>query len=115
MENKQFVSFYPSQEQYQFLYEVLAATFPLQNGDVAAAPATVAPPAAAAAAGDTLQIVNEMGHTEGEWASSATTPQQQVGAVASTPPAENQEEAAKTTPDVTVEPASNGSTVTMEV
>lgn len=101
----------PSQEQYQFLYEALAAAFPVQNGEVTAA-----------AAGRAVHFVDETGHTRGEPAGSATTTtdDQQVAAVASstadgaasTPPAEEQEEAAKTTP---VETASNGSTVTMEV
>jgi len=118
LENKQVVSLCPSQEQYQFLYEALAAAFPVQNGEVTAAAATATP----AAAGGAVHIVDETGHTRGEPAGSATTTtdNQQVAAVASstadgaasTPPAEEQEEAAKTTP---VEPASNGSTVTMEV
>ncbi|KAJ3598796.1 hypothetical protein NHX12_032760 [Muraenolepis orangiensis] len=107
-----------SLEQYRFLYEAVAAAFPVQNGDVTSAVA-----AAAAAADDSVIIVNETGHILEDPAGSSATGDQQVAVAASEAAAsipllerstkeEEQDEATKTT---AVDAASNGSTVTMEV
>lgn len=114
----------PCQEQYQFLYDAVEGSFPIQNGEVKQ-PATT--PAAAA---DSIQVVNE---TKAEQPASATTATQQGAevvkeAVESTPlvagkeagaAAEGNEDEAKEpgspTEKTPLEGASNGPAVTLEV
>ncbi|XP_013979044.2 receptor-type tyrosine-protein phosphatase C isoform X3 [Salmo salar] len=113
-----------SLEQYQFLYDAVEGSFPIQNGEVKQ-PATT--PAAAA---DSIQVVNE---TKAEQPASATTATQQGAevvkeAVESTPlvagkeagaAAEGNEDEAKEpgspTEKTPLEGASNGPAVTLEV
>ncbi|XP_056459517.1 receptor-type tyrosine-protein phosphatase C isoform X6 [Gadus chalcogrammus] len=87
-----------SVEQYQFLYEALAAAYPVQNGSVTAAPVSVA-------AGDAVHIVDETGRTQEPAGITADGQQEEA---ASTPLIQKEEKEEK-------EAADNGSTVTMEV
>ncbi|XP_055799700.1 receptor-type tyrosine-protein phosphatase C isoform X4 [Salvelinus fontinalis] len=114
-----------SLEQYQFLYDAVEGSFPIQNGEVKQ-PAT----APAAAAADSIQVVNE---TKAEQPASATTATQQGAevvkeAIESTPlvagkeagaAAEGNEDEAKEpgspTEKTPLEGASNGPAVTLEV
>ncbi|XP_038857696.1 receptor-type tyrosine-protein phosphatase C [Salvelinus namaycush] len=113
-----------SLEQYQFLYDAVEGSFPIQNGEVKQ-PAT-----APAAAADSIQVVNE---TKAEQPASATTATQQGAevvkeAIESTPlvagkeagaAAEGNEDEAKEpgspTEKTPLEGASNGPAVTLEV
>uniref|UniRef100_A0A674AB27 Receptor-type tyrosine-protein phosphatase C n=1 Tax=Salmo trutta TaxID=8032 RepID=A0A674AB27_SALTR len=113
-----------SLEQYQFLYDAVEGSFPIQNGEVKQ-PAT-----APAAAADSIQVVNE---TKAEQPASATTATQQGAevvkeAVESTPlvagkeagaAAEGNEDEANEpgspTEKTPLEGASNGPAVTLEV
>uniref|UniRef100_A0A4W5QNR4 protein-tyrosine-phosphatase n=1 Tax=Hucho hucho TaxID=62062 RepID=A0A4W5QNR4_9TELE len=113
-----------SLEQYQFLYDAVEGSFPVQNGEVKQ-PAT-----APAAAADSIHVVNE---TKAEQPASATTATQQGAevvkeAVESTPlvagkeagaAAEGKEDEAKEpgspTEKTPLEGASNGPAVTLEV
>ncbi|XP_031641385.1 receptor-type tyrosine-protein phosphatase C isoform X1 [Oncorhynchus kisutch] len=113
-----------SLEQYQFLYDAVEGSFPIQNGEVKQ-PAT-----APAAAADSIQVVNE---TKAEQPASATTATQQGAevvkeAVESTPlvagkeagaAAEGNEDEAKEpgspTEKTPLEGSSNGPAVTLEV
>ncbi|KAK0148404.1 Receptor-type tyrosine-protein phosphatase C [Merluccius polli] len=90
-----------SLEQYQFLYEAVAAAFPVQNGDVIAA------------AGDAVHIVDETGHTEAELVVGSATDDHLV-AGASTPLVERATDEEQESKTIAAEAASNGSTVTME-
>uniref|UniRef100_A0A8C7PE97 Receptor-type tyrosine-protein phosphatase C n=1 Tax=Oncorhynchus mykiss TaxID=8022 RepID=A0A8C7PE97_ONCMY len=114
----------PCQEQYQFLYDAVEGSFPIQNGEVKQ-PAT-----APAAAADSIQVVNE---TKAEQPASATTATQQGAevvkeAVESTPLVAGKEAgaAAEGNEDEAAEPgsptektplggSSNGPAVTLEV
>uniref|UniRef100_A0A8C8LTE0 Receptor-type tyrosine-protein phosphatase C n=1 Tax=Oncorhynchus tshawytscha TaxID=74940 RepID=A0A8C8LTE0_ONCTS len=113
-----------SLEQYQFLYDAVEGSFPIQNGEVKQ-PAT-----APAAAADSIQVVNE---TKAAQPASATTATQQGAevvkeAVESTPlvagkeagaAAEGNEDEAKEpgspTEKTPLEGSSNGPAVTLEV
>ncbi|XP_036834665.1 receptor-type tyrosine-protein phosphatase C isoform X3 [Oncorhynchus mykiss] len=113
-----------SLEQYQFLYDAVEGSFPIQNGEVKQ-PAT-----APAAAADSIQVVNE---TKAEQPASATTATQQGAevvkeAVESTPLVAGKEAgaAAEGNEDEAAEPgsptektplggSSNGPAVTLEV
>ncbi|XP_052320199.1 receptor-type tyrosine-protein phosphatase C isoform X3 [Oncorhynchus keta] len=113
-----------SLEQYQFLYDAVEGSFPIQNGEVKQ-PAT-----APAAAADSIQVVNE---TKAEQPASATTATQQGAevvkeAVESTPlvagkeagaAADGNEDEAKEpgspTEKTPLEGSSNGPAVTLEV
>ncbi|CAL8393065.1 unnamed protein product [Boreogadus saida] len=88
-----------SVEQYQFLYEALAAAYPVQNGSVTAAPVTVA-------AGDAVHIVDETGRTQEPAGITADGQQEEAASTPLIPKEEKKEEK---------EAADNGSTVTMEV
>ncbi|XP_029500545.1 receptor-type tyrosine-protein phosphatase C isoform X5 [Oncorhynchus nerka] len=110
-----------SLEQYQFLYDAVEGSFPIQNGEVKQ-PAT-----APAAAADSIQVVNE---TKAEQPASATTATQQGAevvkeAVESTPLVAGKEagaaaedeakEPGSPTEKTPLEGSSNGPAVTLEV
>ncbi|XP_030227775.1 receptor-type tyrosine-protein phosphatase C isoform X3 [Gadus morhua] len=90
-----------SVEQYQFLYEALAAAYPVQNGSVTAAPVTVA-------AGDAVHIIDETGRTQEPAGITADGQQEEA---ASTPLIQKEEKEEKEEKEA----ADNGSTVTLEV
>lgn len=77
------------QEQYQFLYEALEMTFPVQNGDVKAAQ-------------NSVQIVNETRAAERPCSTTSTHRKEA-------------EESADEDVSAATEEVSNGSTVTVEV
>lgn len=96
----------PLQEQYQFLYDALESTFPVQNGEVKAVKSSAA---------DSVQLVNETKAAEQpveEMAASTTRNSQQEAAEGAPAAPEGGQETQLEDPNVST---GNGPTVTAEV
>lgn len=96
----------PLQEQYQFLYDALESTFPVQNGEVKAVKSSAA---------DSVQLVNETKAAEQpveEMAASTTRNSQQGEAEGAPAAPEGGQEKQIEEPNVST---GNGPTVTAEV
>lgn len=96
----------PLQEQYQFLYDALESTFPVQNGEVKAVKSSAA---------DSVHVVNETKASEQpvEEMAASTTENDLQGEAEGAPAApEGGQEKQKEEPEG---PTGNGPTVTAEV
>lgn len=96
----------PLQEQYQFLYDALESTFPVQNGEAKAVKSSAA---------DSVQLVNETKAAEQpveEMAASTTRNSQQGGAEGAPAAPEGGQQMQREEPNVST---ANGPTVAAEV